>query len=29
MKNILALVAVVATMFVSADTVILYDEGSQ
>lgn len=29
MKNILALVAVVATMFVSADTVILYDDGSQ
>jgi len=29
MKNILAFVSVVTTMFVSADTVILYDDGSQ
>ena len=29
MKNILAFAAVLTTMFVSADTVILYDDGSQ
>ena len=29
MKNILAFAAVLTTMIVSADTVILYDDGSQ